>query len=741
MLRFAIALFMLASAVSAQTIVIRLGTLAPRNSRWHQLILDMGEKWKKASGGRVELKVYPGGEQGDEPEMVQKMRIKSLQGVAISGAGLSGIDAASAALQIPMMYDSWDQLDFVRDRIGPQLEKGLADRGFVVLDWADTGWIHFFSKHPATTPDQFRDMKICVLQGDAASFELFKRNGFQPVSLAATDILTGLQTGLIDTFQAPPMVALGSQWFGGARNMLDIKFAPLTGATLVAKDTWEQIPAVAAAAVAGHRARFGRADSSGDSQAGRQLHRPDADNGAQRCARGPRCGGAVADAHSAETVAGAAGWRDARAPLRPGEALLCRIPGCALGREAAAKGQGARHHAVTPELQSAEAGHRTWFIVAEDSLSVIALSLMMLLPVSEMVTRTLHLPGIPASPMFVQQLTLWVGLLGAALASRTGRLLALSSSTFLPERIRPHVAVFSAFMLAAVSSALASASWTFVQSERHASGMLLPGLPRWWFILIMPVGFGAIALRAIWMAGGWRSRAIALLGLLAPVALGYWIPAGQPQVFWLGIGVMFAAALLGLPIFAVFGGFALLLFWNSCHARGFGPCGDVPAGGVAACCPQFRYSRLAGYFMVQGGATKRLLRVFTALFSWMPGGLALVTVVICAMFTWAGSGLTILSIGGLLVPVLIKTRYPEKFSIGLLTSSGSLGLLFPTSVPTILYCVYSQTPIDQLFIGGMLPSAADGFTGRRAGHSKRPAMRRRARAVLAARSRGRVVGG
>jgi len=357
---------------------------------------------------------------------------------------------------------------------------------------------------------------------------------------------------------------------------------------------------------------------------------------------------------------------------------------------------------VTPELQSAESGHRTWPIVVEDSLSVIALSLMMLLPVSEMVTRILHLPGIPASPMFVQQLTLWVGLLGAALASRTGRLLALSSSTFLPERIRPHVAVFSAFMLAAVSSALASASWTFVQSERHASGMLLPGLPRWWFILIMPVGFGAIALRAIWMAGGWRSRAIAMLGLLAPVALGYWIPAGQPQVFWLGIGVMFAAALLGLPIFAVFGGFALLLFWNSAM-----PVASVPVEMyrlvASPLLPSIPLFTLAGYFMVQGGATKRLLRVFTALFSWMPGGLALVTVLICTMFTWAGSGLTILSIGGLLVPVLIKTRYPEKFSIGLLTSSGSLGLLFPTSVPTILYCVYSQTPIDQLFIGGMLP--------------------------------------
>ena len=243
MLRIAIALLTLASAASAQTIVIRLGTLAPRNSRWHQLILDMGEKWSKASGGKVELKVYPGGEQGDEPEMVQKMRIKALQAVAISGAGLSGIDAASAALQIPMMYDSWDELDYVRDRIGPQLEKGLATRGFIVLNWADTGWIRFFSKKPATTPEDFRRMKICVLQGDSFTFELLKRDGFQPVSLATTDILTGLQTGLIDSFQAPPMVAFASQWFGGAHYMLDMKVAPLTGATLVAKDTWDRIPA------------------------------------------------------------------------------------------------------------------------------------------------------------------------------------------------------------------------------------------------------------------------------------------------------------------------------------------------------------------------------------------------------------------------------------------------------------------------------------------------------------------
>jgi len=232
----------LSVSLPAQTI-IRLGTLVPKGSRWEQILLSMGDEWKKESGGKVELKIYPGGEQGDEPEMVQKLRIKELQAVALSGAGLSGIDPAVAALQIPMMLSSYAELDYVRDHIAARLEKGLAQRGFIVLNWGDAGWVHFFTKQPASRPDEIRRMKLCVLQGDTATFELYKANGFHPVSLAATDILTGLQTGLIDAFQAPPLLALSNQWFGGAKNMLDIQFAQLVGATVISRDVWEKIPA------------------------------------------------------------------------------------------------------------------------------------------------------------------------------------------------------------------------------------------------------------------------------------------------------------------------------------------------------------------------------------------------------------------------------------------------------------------------------------------------------------------
>ena len=230
-------------SVSAQPIVIKMGTLAPKGTRWHEILLQMGEQWKKVSDGKVQLKVYPGGEQGDEPAMVQKMRIKSLQSVALSGAGLSGIEPGVSALQIPLMIDSYPELDYVRDRISARLEKGLLTRGYVVLNWADAGWVYFFSKTPATRPDEFRKLKLCVLMGDNTTFELYKANGFHPQALAATDILTGLNTGLIESFQSPTIVALANQWFAGAKNMLDLKLAVLSGATLVSKDVWEKIPA------------------------------------------------------------------------------------------------------------------------------------------------------------------------------------------------------------------------------------------------------------------------------------------------------------------------------------------------------------------------------------------------------------------------------------------------------------------------------------------------------------------
>ncbi len=284
--------------------------------------------------------------------------------------------------------------------------------------------------------------------------------------------------------------------------------------------------------------------------------------------------------------------------------------------------------------------------IFEDSFSILALSLMTLLPVIEMVSRQFRWPGIPGSAVVVQQLTLWIGMLGGMLASRSDRLLGLSSSAMLPDSWRVPAKILSGAALAAVSTCLAWASWVFVKTERESGSELLPGVPKWTALAIMLVGFGVIALRAVLHASpNWKGRLLAAPGLVIPALLGFVIPVGAPGVMPLALLMLAFVTFLGLPIFAVFGGLALLLFWNSGT-----PAASVPVEMyrlvASPLLPSIPLFTLAGYFMVQGGATKRLLHVFTALFSWIPGGLAIATVAICTVFTFAGSGLTILSLGG-----------------------------------------------------------------------------------------------
>ena len=223
--------------------VIKMGTLAPDGSPWHQALQLMGERWRKISAGQVKLVIYAGGSLGDEPDMVNKMRIGQIQAAGLSGAGLSGIEPGVMALQIPMMFDSYEELDYVRERVAPRLEKMVEARGYVVLNWGDVGWVHFFTTRPASRMGDMRKMKLLTLAGDNDTLELWKANGFRAVPLAATDILTGLQTGLVEAVPNTPLFALLDQSFGIARNMIDVKWAPLIGATVITRRMWDSLPA------------------------------------------------------------------------------------------------------------------------------------------------------------------------------------------------------------------------------------------------------------------------------------------------------------------------------------------------------------------------------------------------------------------------------------------------------------------------------------------------------------------
>jgi TRAP-type C4-dicarboxylate transport system substrate-binding protein len=230
------------STAAGERLVIKLATLAPKDSTWHKILETMGEKWKKASAGEVQLRIFAG-TLGDESDIMRRIRVGQLQAAAVTTVGLGTVDASTQALHVPLAFASHEELDYVQSRIAPRMEKALHDKGLVVLNWGDAGWVHFFTKAPVARPSDLKKLKIFVWATGASSDDIWKDKGFQPVSLSAVDILPGLQTGMISAIQAPPLAALANQWFAFTKYMTDLQWAPLTGATIISRKTWDQVPA------------------------------------------------------------------------------------------------------------------------------------------------------------------------------------------------------------------------------------------------------------------------------------------------------------------------------------------------------------------------------------------------------------------------------------------------------------------------------------------------------------------
>jgi TRAP-type C4-dicarboxylate transport system substrate-binding protein len=224
-------------------LIIRMATLVPDGSSWHLILKETAERWKQASGGRVTVRLFPGGVAGDDPDVVRKMRLGTLNAGVLTSVGMAEIDKSVYALGIPLLYDSYDEVYWVHEKMRPKLEAGLEAKGFVVLNWADGGWVHFFTKKPVAVPDDLRALKLFTWAGDSDSVEVWRSARFNPVPLPATEIATALQTGLIEALGSPPQVTVISQYFNYAQNMTDLRWQLLLGATLINKSTWEKIPA------------------------------------------------------------------------------------------------------------------------------------------------------------------------------------------------------------------------------------------------------------------------------------------------------------------------------------------------------------------------------------------------------------------------------------------------------------------------------------------------------------------
>jgi tripartite ATP-independent transporter DctM subunit len=346
------------------------------------------------------------------------------------------------------------------------------------------------------------------------------------------------------------------------------------------------------------------------------------------------------------------------------------------------------------------------FTLLEDAVAATALAAMVLLPLLEIALRRTLGAGIPGAGPIVQHLVLWVGFLGAAIAAREGRLLSLATGNFVPAGApRRAAAIFTAAVAAAAAIVLAFGAVDLIRSEREAGSSLGAGIPTWTAQLVLPFGFALIAARLVWRSSpAWSGRSLAAVGILLGVLLGRAPSLLDGAPAWPLVAIVVMAGALGAPIFAILGGAAAVLFMTS---------GITPAAilietyslSVSPTLPAIPLFTLAGFILAEGQASARLLRVFRALFGWIPGGSAVVCAVLCSFFTafTGGSGVTILALGGVLLPALIRDGYRDRFALGLLTASGSLGLLLPPSLPLILYGVVAQIPIEDLFIGGILP--------------------------------------
>jgi len=346
----------------------------------------------------------------------------------------------------------------------------------------------------------------------------------------------------------------------------------------------------------------------------------------------------------------------------------------------------------------------------EDGAVIGALAFATLLPLIDALGRPLGGFHVPGSAAYVQQLTLWLAFVGGLLTTRERKHLTLSTTEFLGEGRAKRIALgVSAALAAAVMAVLAYASLLVVKTNREEARVLPGGIPIWVSECIMPLCLALMALRFLWQSSeSWKGRLAATSVVALAFGLGL-VPTQAALAAWpLGL-MLVAAAFLGTPVFAVMGGLALLLFFKD----------GTPVAAVSAevyrliaspTLPAIPLLTACGYVLAEGGASTRLLRFFKALFGWLPGGLAVMVAAVCALFTTftGGSGVTIIALGGLVYPILKKDGYPESFSLGLVTASGSLGLLFPPSLPVILYAVVASSakmnvPADSLYLAGLLP--------------------------------------
>ncbi|MEM5947489.1 TRAP transporter substrate-binding protein DctP [Spirochaetia bacterium 38H-sp] len=223
-------------------LTIKIASLAPANTPWDDAMRQIAKKWYEISDGKIVVKIYPGGIAGDEIDVIRKMRLGQLQGAVLSSVGLNKIEPELMTMGLPLITQTDEEVIYLLERMGPRWSKLLEDKGMVPVAWQLAGWVSFFTRTPAYSPEELRALKLRSYPDEPEMNQTFKEFGFNVVPIPQNEVLSALQTGMVDAAYAPPVLAATLQWFGIANHYNTLRFAPVVGGLVIDKRTWNRIP-------------------------------------------------------------------------------------------------------------------------------------------------------------------------------------------------------------------------------------------------------------------------------------------------------------------------------------------------------------------------------------------------------------------------------------------------------------------------------------------------------------------
>ena len=228
---------------AAPEYTIKFATLAPSGTTWMNLLEEWDSDLRARSNGRIGFKFYPGGVQGDEPDVLKKMRFNQLQGGAFTGYGIGRMYSPARVLELPFLFNNTDEIDFIRQQFTDEFKQGFKDNGYTLLGWMEVGFVHMFSREPIRSLGDMKTRRVWLWQGDPLGQAFFKASGISPVPLSIMDVYTSLSTGLIDTVYSPPLGAIALQWFTKTQYISSVPLTNGMGGLIVTRKFYDKLPA------------------------------------------------------------------------------------------------------------------------------------------------------------------------------------------------------------------------------------------------------------------------------------------------------------------------------------------------------------------------------------------------------------------------------------------------------------------------------------------------------------------